>query len=326
MLYIWLVNKTLGIIIKKTPMKKICAIILAMTVSIITYGQVSKTLVDDNKLWSNLFQNSKAGLPPHVMVTNYIKFSADTTIDDKIYKKVLESKDEYQTDYDVIGYIREDSLKRVYYRDKNEMEKLLYDFGAEVGDSITIGVVGGGIFIMTMALVVEEIDYVLVNNEILKRMRVHPEGFGGGPGEQWEEQWIEGIGSLCGILSSGTFEFTGAKYDLLCFFENDALIYSNPEYEDCFYNTVGIGEIETNRFGVEIIPNPVASSSIMKIHSEFNNDLLIEIFTLHGVKIRTMHPGKSSIVLRNEDYVSGIYIFKVTKRGAEYTTGKFVVK
>jgi len=75
-------------------MKKICAIILAMTVSIITYGQVSKTLVDDNKLWSNLFQNSKAGPPPHVMVTNYIKFSADTTIDDKIYKKVLESKDE----------------------------------------------------------------------------------------------------------------------------------------------------------------------------------------------------------------------------------------
>jgi len=60
----------------------------------------------------------------------------------------------------------------------------------------------------------------------------------------------------------------------------------------------------------------------MRIQGEFNNDLMIEIFTLHGIKIRTMHPGKSSIVLRNEDYVSGIYIFKVTKRGAEYTTGK----
>ncbi|HPK04279.1 MAG TPA: T9SS type A sorting domain-containing protein [Bacteroidales bacterium] len=293
-------------------MKKICAIILAMTVSIITYGQVSKTLVDDNKLWSNLWQTG-AGPPPHGMVTNYIKFSADTTIDDKIYKKVLESKDEYQTDYAVIGYIREDSLKRVYYRDKNEMEKLLYDFGAKVGDSITIG---------TMTLVVGKIDYILINNEILKRMKVYPEGFGGEPGEQW----IEGIGSLCGILSSGTFEFTGAKHDLLCFFENEALIYSNPEFEDCFYNTLGIGEIETNRFGVEIIPNPVASSSIMKIHGEFNNDLMIEIFTLHGIKIRTIHPGKSSIVLRNEDYVPGIYIFKVIKRGAEYTTGKFVVK
>lgn len=293
-------------------MKKICAIILAMTVSIITYGQVSKTLVDDNKLWSNLWQTG-GGPPPHGMVTNYIKFSADTTIDDKIYKKVLESKDEYQTDFAVIGYIREDSLKKVYYRDKNEMEKLLYDFGAEVGDSIFIG---------TMTLVVGKIDYILINNEILKRMKVYLVGLDGGPGEQW----IEGIGSLCGILSSGTFEFTGAKYDLLCFFENEALIYSNPEFEDCFYNTLGIGEIETNRFGVEIIPNPVASSSIMKIHGEFNNDLMIEIFTLDGIKIRTIHPGKSSIVLRNEDYVPGIYIFKVTKRGAEYTTGKFVVK
>ncbi|MFW5663609.1 MAG: hypothetical protein ACOCYD_01075 [bacterium] len=208
-------------------MKKIYAIILAMTLSCIAYGQISETLVDDNKLWSNLWQTASGGPPPHEMVTTHIKFSADTIIGDEVYKRVLESTDENQTDFAVIGYIREDSLKKVYYRDKNETEsRLLYDFGAEVGDSIMIG---------DIVLVVETIDSVQINNEYLKRMELSHEGLVG-------EQWIEGIGSFCGILSSGYYGITGGKYDLLCFYENEALIYSNPEFENCFYNTVGIGE------------------------------------------------------------------------------------
>jgi hypothetical protein len=292
-------------------MKKIYAIILAMTVSYIAYGQISKTLVAENKLWSNLWQTASGGPPPHEMITNYIKFSADTLIGGEIYKKVLESTDELQADFTVIGYIREDSLKKVYYRDKNETEsKLLYDFGAEVGDSIMTG---------EFVLVVETIDSVLINNEYLKRVELSNEGLVG-------EIWIEGIGSLCGILSSGYYGVTGGKYDLLCFYESEELMYSNPEFENCFYNTVGIREFETNRLRVEIIPNPVISSSIMRIEGEFNHDLMIEIFSLDGVKIKTIRPAKSSHVIRKEDYFPGVYIFRVTKTNAGFITGKFIVK
>jgi len=292
-------------------MKKIYAIILAMTVSCIAYGQISKTLVAENKLWSNLWQTANGGPPPHEMITNYIKFSADTLIGDEIYKKVLESTDELQADFTVIGYIREDSLKKVYYRDKNETEsKLLYDFGAEIGDSIMTG---------EFVLVVETIDSVLINNEYLKRIELSNEGLVG-------EQWIEGIGSLSGILSSGYHGITGGKYDLLCFYENEELIYSNPEFENCFYNTVGIGEFETNSLRVEIIPNPVISSSIMKIEGEFNHDLMIEIFTIDGLKIRTILPDSLRYVIRKEDYFPGVYIFRVTKKNAGFIAGKFIVK
>lgn len=292
-------------------MKKLWMITLAIILNSIAYGQVSESIVAENKVWSNLWQAASGSPLPHEMETTFIRFSSDTTIGNETYKMVLESTDEYQTTFTIIGFIREDQDKKVYYRGKNETEsRLLYDFGAEVGDSLNIG---------SSVLVVETIDSVPINYQYKKRMVLSNSGIAG-------EQWIEGIGSLCGILASGNYCITGGKFDLLCFFEDDTLVYSNPEFLYCYYNTTGTGEPDVNMFSVEVVPNPVVSSSLFRINGDLSPDFMIEIYTLQGVKIKTILPDKSSLVLRREDYSSGIYILRLLQKDSVSISGKFIVR
>ena len=210
---------------------------------LVSYGQITEVLVDTNKLWSNLFDTHTGGPPPYYLSTTFIKFSGDTVINGTYFKKVLATKDSLLSNFFNAGYIHEDSMNKVlYYSPYYSSIRLLYDFNAKVGDTIDIG------YSTPIPLVVDTVDSIFIYNQYLKRMVLSLHGSSG-------EQWIQGIGSLCGVLNSGAYFTVGAFHELLCYYENDTLKYSNPAYTNCYYNTVGVNNIFPVKHEVCLYPN-----------------------------------------------------------------------
>ena len=70
--------------------------------------------------------------------------------------------------------------------------------------------------------------------------------------------WIENIGSLKGLFYPTGMVGVGAGRELLCYYQNNDLIYKNPVYPECYYDKPE--EIITFRqpdIGVSVYPNPV---------------------------------------------------------------------
>ena len=53
----------------------------------------------------------------------------------------------------------------------------------------------------------------------------------GVPAIQGCETWIEGIGSEYGLLGTGSRFLVGGAYDLLCYYEEEYLVWQNPEFD-----------------------------------------------------------------------------------------------
>ncbi|MBA7546059.1 hypothetical protein ES705_38442 [subsurface metagenome] len=82
-------------------------------------------------------------------------------------------------------------------------------------------------------MVVDSINTILINGKYRKQYFLHRQI----ELDVFNEIWIEGIGSLYGVLNSGLAGAIGGKRELLCFYENDTLKYQNPNYEICFIST-----------------------------------------------------------------------------------------
>ena len=69
------------------------------------------------------------------------------------------------------------------------------------------------------------------------------------------DTWIEGTGSLFGVLLSGMCLLVGDSPQLLCFSENDTLKYFNPGFSTCYVVT-GTDEKGALPDAVSVFPNP----------------------------------------------------------------------
>jgi len=290
--------------------------IILMLFSLYSYGQITEMLVDTNKIWSNLFSTHTGGPPPYYKLTTFVKFSGDTIINSNHYKKVLTSQDSLQSNYIVSGYIREDSSNKVFYRKSHDSTiRLLYDFNVKVGDTVNIGW-----SYFPMKFVVETVDSIYIYDKYLKRI-VILEDHG-----KFGEQWIEGIGSLCGVLESGYFFIVGSRHELLCYYENDTLKYSNPGYPDCYYNTVGVNDPVPDEPDVNLYPNPITSTSIFSIENKQTKNYILEIYNLNGVIIKTFVFNDEQLLLHNKNFVPGLYFYRLIDAGKDIKTGKFIIK
>jgi hypothetical protein len=290
-------------------MKKIFLIFIFL-LPIISCAQSYDSLVDTNKTWSNLHQTA-GGPPPSILSTNIVKFQGDTIIVTKHYLKVFATSDSMQLNYNLIGFIREDISKKVFFRTLQDTTNyLLYDFNVGIGDTINIG--------FSQALVVDTIDTIYVFDSYKKRFVLSYFGIIG-------EVWIEGIGSLCGVLASGSAFIVGGKYDLLCYSENDTLKYSNPFYSECYYNNVGVIEIESNQW--KLFPNPFIESTTIEFENNNSENYTLEIYNNLGQKVRTISNIRSNkIIIERGNFNSGIYFFQLKNNSGIKQTGKLVVE
>ena len=64
------------------------------------------------------------------------------------------------------------------------------------------------------------------------------------PGDFYET-WIEGIGSEYGLINPCSRVLVGGVYDLLCYYEDEDLIWQNSSFNSCYIDTHSSGTVGT---------------------------------------------------------------------------------
>jgi len=231
-------------------------------------SQTYESFLDTTKSWNvmEIFY-----LPTSNYSTSRIKLKNDTLINNLLYKQVLES-------YDTInfypnGFLREDSLGRVFYNNNNLFlgDQLLYDFSAKVGDTLNLPV-----FFGTNEAIVDSIDTVFAAGK--NRKRISTSFFGGNV----PDFWLEGIGSMLGLLTSG-YVAADRSTDLLCFYQNSTLSYvSQSGYNYGCYLTIGLKDLDSIK---QIKIYPTICNEYFTIEHQENERLEIKLFNSLGSEV-----------------------------------------
>ena len=277
------------------------------------FAQEYRPLVDSNKVWYVY----ERGYPPEIE-TSIWKFKGDSIWEDKKYMKVYFTKDSSMLDWQLWGIIREDSSGKVFYKYVSATEEeQCYDFGAEVGDTLP--------FIWgtneEYPIIIKSIDTILLNDNFHRRYHL------GDPySDKITDTWIEGIGSLMGVLESRRMFLCGLLTILTCYYENDELVYSNPDFPLCYYQLTGIAKDSDEEPDILIVPNPVISCSRFQITNTPKTDFTLEIYDIMGKLLYTgrMDSSNSTLICRS-DLSSGIFIYTVKHNQLIVRTGRIII-
>ena len=283
-------------------------------------SQYNTQLIDSTKHWS--IANQPCPGCGGVLYSYYIKLQGDTMINSTSYTKILRSYDEFMEDWELYGFIREEDNK-YFLRNLASEEGLVYDFTVNLGDTLAINNPFG---FMPLEATITNIDSVYIEpaNEYRKRITLFEyENFG------YEEDWIEGIGSLAGITESGwdmTVLTGGDDYTLLCYYEDDELWYKDDFYSLCFYPLVGIPSNFLKENNTRIFPNPVRGISHLILDYPDHYNLIIRIFNSTGniiEKYQITTPNK--IEINSINYPKGIFFYQVLINNQQIINEKFIV-
>ncbi len=200
--------------------KSLFLLILLMSAGVVRSGD---NYLIQNSIWTYGTLDTNSALP-YIVGKSLISIQGDTLIDGKTYQKL---KSQYSLN--VSYYYLRESGKKWYIRSLYNVnsETLLYDFEADLGDTIKAP---GSSGYTSYSIIVTKVDSVtLENGARRKRMEL---------GHSYV--WIEGIGDLrsflgpimpiptCGIGCISTPSM------LVCFKQNGTVMYSDLTYcSDC---------------------------------------------------------------------------------------------
>lgn len=276
------------------------------------FGQ-SLNLLNSGNTWSNILPNYSP-VYGEFTETRFIRFAGDTVINSVEYKKVIQSNDSLQSNWITIGIVREDSTKGLFYTDLHwKQENLLYNYNLKLNDTVKVRSVFADED--SVSFVVTTIEDVLINDSLKKKYElIYPEY------NNYTETWIESIGSLKGIFRQGFYSCMCNATSLLCCFHDDQLLYKNPDFEKCYYNTISTGIDEIQSTGFKVIPNV----SNQHINLQFRNtkQRRICIYTNHGILIESFECYESSKNLSVSNYPAGLYF--IVSEGENVKSQKFI--
>ena len=275
----------------------------------------NNTIVNDNSSWAILGQ---VVCPECPVWTQYVYFDGDSIVADYSYKKVFSCDDKLHESVKYEGLIRELNKKTYFMPNNTEKEYLLYDFSLEEGMSFEY-VEPYPEYELPVSLYVKKVDFVEINGVQLKQIQFteHPLY------DYIRATWIENIGSLhglfypCGVLNPGSLR------ELLCYFQNNELIYKNPNYSECYYdNPEDITSVQTVVIDdCNIYPNPI--DDILTVFSSNNTISLIEIFDVSGKKVYSQTYRDAINV---SSFSKGLYLLKIYDTNKQISSFKIIKK
>ena len=210
------------------------------------------------------------------------------------------------------GAIRTDDDYRVSYINPSETEPIiLYDFSRSVGDSVLISKLNNPYFAYVM-----QIDTIMVGDNPRKQMTM--EGMYG-----WEDTWIEGIGSLYGLLTTEMRSWEFTDYELTCYKENNTPLFSShPTCTRCDIATTIESDILHE--SITVFPNP--ANDYILIKSDDVSDIgLVEIFDFAGKVVLTYQATQLAREYRIgiEELSEGFYVVRFRLKD-NYQVQRFV--
>ncbi len=316
---------------------KILILFLIFKVSLV-FGQTKQDIVVENKSWNIVNYNPSQG-PNCIWQTYEIRLAGDTIINNSEYKTVVQSEFGLQPEnWAIVGFIREDSTKKVYFRnDFNEV--LLYDFNVSNGDIVSIArpYINPNTlqfeFFNYLQMIVISIDSIEINEGLKKRIKLNPICT-----SETETYWIEGIGDMKGVLNSiipitcvgdsiiGYWQGASVN-ELLCCKKDSSLLFINPFYNTCYYYaTAGLNEPNKNNISINLYPNPIVDISTFEISNSQTGQIKLELYNISGKKVRTIETKENKIIFNRHDFESGFYIYKLIIENKLTKCGKLIMK
>jgi len=295
-------------------MKKLVLLITILSAKAQT--SVYYSFPDSNAYWCQTMQWFDGTCDHNYNFTS--SFCNDTIINSMTYHQIQESGFEYSSLCMSGGYnywcclpIREDSSQRkVYYYDNfNQVEKMMYDFNLQIGDTLdaTKVIWGSPNYIH----IVTSVDSILINGQYRKRFN-YSGPFTSGCSDS---SIIEGIGGISGLRSgpSTCFEYFAS---LISFEKNGIGMYPDSA-ANCSVIS-GIKNIVTDNY-LHIYPNPATD----KINVTLNSNEVSEII-LYDISSRKLLQQQftSSVTLNMEQFANGIYIYEVRDKNGWCRKGK----
>ena len=218
-------------------------IALLMMAAVTMQAQQFEPLVAEGKQWNVVF--TLVPMPPTYRHTDAYKVEGDTVVEGTAYKKLLTTESQHYTNWELCGLMRETDEGQVLYRSYGwnhtfGAETMLYDFSMQPGDSICYN-----------DELADCLKLISVNDTILEGentprkkyvFRIEENGY---PTIHGYETWIEGIGSEYGLLGPGSRFLVGGTYDLLCYYENEDLIWQNPDFNSCHIVSQSVDTVGT---------------------------------------------------------------------------------
>jgi len=206
--------------------------------------------------------------------------------------------------------------------DTSSQEYLLYDMEAGLNDTILVTGIESYLSnwnFYSHDMVVTSIDSVLIGNNYRKRINLDDLS------TSTNEKWIDGMGSMSGILHNVSGLVGGDWFQLLCYSENDTLKYQDSSSNSCFIESTNIENknIEQN---ILIYPNPANDNLTISINSpkasQANAQLRImdvSILDITGKQVTSKkYKGESKKYIVNvENLPAGLYFIKIKTNNGE---------
>ena len=217
---------------------------------------------------------------------------------DGFYKRLLKSEDESSTNFTPTDLSIRETENVIYLKD-SYLERVLYDFNLEVGDTLS-----------TIDLSFNEIKYVTVQVDSFdllgeRRKAIIVRCAGDEDGTLYGyATWVEGVGDVNrGILAPLDGCRTDGNTTLLCYFENDEIKYSNPNYNACWTTTRDISIVND----LVVYPNPVTNHLYVKSSLDYMDYRIVDQM---GKVVSTGHMNSSNY-LDVSTLTSGIYFVQL---------------
>ena len=257
------------------------------------------------------------------------------------YSKLYEISDTILSEENTIRYMggfRNEGQKVFFKCGWQEMpEILLYDFSAEIGDTVWHNAIGYCSKAGSYNLIYGEkecysVIYYIDTYNGIKTVRIRDDG-------SFDNAWIEGVGGYGGFFwHLLQLRPIGDYYEtyLECFQHNDTIVYPNllgyGYCKTCPCNgQVGIKNFDTENYSYlyQNQPNPFSESTKIKYFiSENTKESVLLIFDIQGILIKQIpiyDKGESETIINANELQTGIYIYQLVIDGKEIDSKKMIL-
>ena len=292
---------------KSNKTKAKVLLLLSLAVAGMAKAQEYEPMIQEGNEWHTLDVIVNPGFPPHEYCTTLVNWLAeDTLIDGTRYTKVMQTRNGEGAP-SLACLLKEDNGK--VWKRESSYDILIYDFTAQVGDTIRFGDFG-------------EFDYWVVDSISIEQIGGKDrKKFWFGleydiTGEPYAiETWTEGIGSDMGLLYSGWYYVTGGYYRALCFHQNGDLIWQNEYYGTCMIDAVD----EEVAPAVPVYPNPASEM----VHIEGLEPTEVQVYNALGQMVKTI---KNSNEINVSGLADGVYLLRITDVEGRSHAARVMVK
>lgn len=280
--------------------------------SIVVTTKAQLPIIETNKTWniaSCIYMDDWTNC-----TTIFYKLGNAILIDEKTYTEILKSSIETPDIWTNIGYLREDGSGKSFFCPNTSTEEvLLYDFSLTSGDTVELSSIGYGQCCSSRTTIdsVKTINYQGVERKTLYISSTYL--FGVENLGKTYSVWIEGIGSLYGLLQPTNCLYTGANLYVLCVNIDDQNIYKNPDESNCIISSIDEKEPQHK---VQILE----TKDYVSITNNSGESITISFFNIEGKLQCLKYATQGALEYIPKSILSkGLYIISIKAKSFSFT-------